>query len=99
MSGMENGKHASVIYQHRQDGWERQEVWPIDLFKVDRIGLFGHIIHCSVFESIQSPWYEGWDECYAFCDKVRAAGFDIWADGRAPFGHIGQYVVDGLPEE
>jgi len=97
----EHGNHGSVLVRKNEQGeFERVNTWPAELFTIDRIGLFGCIIHRSVYESISSPWFgHGLDECYPFCDAAREAGIDIWVDGRCPFGHIGFNLVDGLPEE
>ena len=59
------------------------------------------LIRTSVFNTLQKPYFnlvsEGDQlrgEDYYFCEKARAAGFEIWCDGdlSMQIGHIGQKV-------
>lgn len=59
------------------------------------------MIRTSVFGKLPKPWFnigiEGekiQGEDYYFCDRARAAGFEIWCDGdlSSELGHIGQAV-------
>lgn len=43
-----------------------------------------------VAESAEGPWYLAED--YAFCERARQAGFQIWADTRIRLRHIGRYA-------
>jgi glycosyltransferase involved in cell wall biosynthesis len=68
-----------------------------DLFKIDGCGMHFVMIRRDVLEAIDPPWFQytvpGAGEDFAFCRKVRAAGFDIYADLSVYSGHI---VGDGL---
>jgi hypothetical protein len=35
-------------------------------------------------------------EDYAFCERVRAQGIEIWLDPTLPLGHLGNYAYNGL---
>jgi hypothetical protein len=59
------------------------------------------LIRVSVFDALQKPFFnlvaEGEQlrgEDYYFCEKARAAGFEIWCDGdlSVQIGHIGQKI-------
>jgi hypothetical protein len=93
--------HRPTLHRQKQDGsWQILNMWPSKrLFTVDRVGLFGFLVHRSVFESVSKPWFGGMDECWWFCDKVRESGLKIWADPQVPFSHIGERIVPGTPSE
>ncbi len=67
------------------------------------------LIRTSVFNALQKPYFnlaaEGDQlrgEDYYFCEKARAAGFEIWCDGdlSTQIGHIGQKmnrIADAKP--
>jgi GT2 family glycosyltransferase len=80
--------------------------WPGDrLFTVDIVGGFGSLIHRSVFESIEPPWFTyippgyGDGDDVGFCKRVREAGIEIWIDPTAQFGHLIHDVLAGVPDK
>lgn len=73
---------------------------PNSVVEVDGVGTGCLLIHRSVLEKIDPPWFkfvtdeEGrmlLSEDYYFCEKVRKAGFKMFVDCEAPVGH-GKYV-------
>ncbi|MFH1717513.1 MAG: hypothetical protein ABIF19_09205 [Planctomycetota bacterium] len=70
---------------------------PKKLFKCHRTGGTGLLVHRDVLEKLQSPYQmttynDNWtdvtkSEDIYFCDKIRKAGFDIWADGNTVCHH------------
>lgn len=81
---MEDGSHRAPIVQ------------------IDRIGTGCVLIRRDVLEAIKQPCFEflkradgstRQGEDYNFCDKVRAAGFTIWAD----LGNICEHYKGGVP--
>lgn len=65
------------------------------LVKLEAGGCAGMLIRRSVLESIEPPWFEYTDrsEDIVFCEKAKAAGFEIYADLSARLGHITTAVV------
>jgi GT2 family glycosyltransferase len=62
--------------------------------KIDVVGTGCFLAHRDVFSAIAYPWYEcrvvdGFHtlEDFTFCDKARAAGFEIWTHSGFPCGH------------
>lgn len=90
--------HTPVLFSRKGDTWEMLRSWPQNkLFEIDRVGLFGCLIHRAVFESFDR-WYAEQDECWWFCDRARQHGIEIWIDPRAVFGHIGIQIIEGTPD-
>ena len=69
------------------------------LFKADGVGLGFCLVKRGVFESIEYPWFEQsyidygiihdqLSEDFTWCDKVRAAGFEIWIDPTIKVKHL-----------
>jgi hypothetical protein len=62
--------------------------------KADVCGFGCVLTHRSMFEAIPKPWFKTIaDECsedFYFCEKAKAAGFQLWADPSIPLGHEGQ---------
>ena len=58
-------------------------------------GCAGMLIHRSVLEAVEPPWFEyGFaSEDLIFCNKAKEAGFSIWCDLSARLGHITVSVV------
>ncbi|MDE1900401.1 MAG: hypothetical protein KGI37_02010 [Alphaproteobacteria bacterium] len=82
----EDGEHAHVTA-----GLQRVRLLPTGCM----------LISTSVFDALEKPYFnlvaEGDQlrgEDYYFCEKARAAGFDIWCDGdlSAQLGHVGQKI-------
>lgn len=71
-----------------------------ELFKCYAIGFGCALINIDVFNHIEKPWFLfDYDEeeniigeDVYFCEKARAAGFDVWCDATILAGHIGDYV-------
>ena len=75
------------------------------LFKAEFAGLHFMLVKKGVFEKLDYPWfspdprleYNGvttYDpEDVSFCQKAKAAGFDIWVDPKVRLGHEKTYVV------
>jgi len=76
---------------------------PIPLSKADTDGLVeiqaggcaGMLIRRDVLEAIEPPWFEYADrsEDIIFCEKAKAAGFDLYADLSLRLGHVTTAVV------
>jgi hypothetical protein len=65
------------------------------LLPITAAGCAGMLIWSEVFRSIPKPWFEygkvgSWaaSEDIIFCEKARAAGFEIYLDPRAQLGHL-----------
>lgn len=70
------------------------------LVKVKTCGSAGMLIRREVFDFVDRPWFEAGragtavvGEDLNFCDKARAAGFDIHLDLDLPLGHCTTSVV------
>jgi len=78
----------------------RPKEWP--LHKVRRVGAHCLLVHRSVIEAIEPPWYvaphkSGSGSDFAFCEKVEEAGFDIMVDLSVIAGHLqGDYCTGPL---
>jgi hypothetical protein len=61
------------------------------------------LVHADIFASLERPWFAfgsapdgtAVSEDFVFCERVRAAGWDIWCDLALSdsLGHIGQVIV------
>lgn len=80
--------------------WEFYE--PADIpaapFKVAAAGSAGMLVRRHVFDVLEPPYFESTDgaatnEDLGFCEKVTAAGFDIWCNPQIRIGHILETVV------
>jgi hypothetical protein len=67
-----------------------------ELVKLEAGGCAGMLIRREVLEAIPDPWFEYADrsEDIIFCEKAKAAGFDLWCDLRCRLGHIAVAVVE-----
>ena len=98
---MSGGDPRSVCYLLKDGRYENIEKAPADVFTVNAVGTFGMLMHRSVFERCERPWFSygvpgyGSDDAINFCKRLNAAGIDIWVDARLPFGHIDSYVISG----
>lgn len=65
---------------------------PEDLVEVDGCGMHFTMIRRDVFEKMKEPWFVnytvGGGEDFAFCKKVKDAGFKIYMDLSVYVGHI-----------
>lgn len=102
----------SVAYGMRVDGGGLPPKWiPVVLSDAPREGLAkvvaagtgGMLVKTGVFRKIEEledgyVWFlqHGTSDDIAFCDRVIAAGFDIWLDISATMGHI--TLVEVWPE-
>jgi GT2 family glycosyltransferase len=71
---------------------------PPDVFSVEIAGGAGMLIRRHVFDAIGYPYFESTDGLYTnedltFCQRVRAAGFEILCDPQARLGHISSVPV------
>ncbi len=67
-----------------------------ELVEVQHAGSSGMLIRKRVLDAIEPPWFElgnGISEDVRFCEKARAAGFDIHVDMAVPLGHLTTAVV------
>lgn len=67
-----------------------------ELVEVQHAGSSGMLIRKRVLDAIEPPWFEfkhGISEDTVFCQKARAAGFDIHVDMAVRLGHITTAVV------
>lgn len=68
------------------------------LFEVGGIGCGCMLVKMSVFDKLETPWFnvqlEGEEivrsEDLWFCDKVRRAGFSVWCDPTIRVWHMGE---------
>jgi len=74
---------------------------PGRLLQVDAIGTGAMLIHRSVIEELDGPWFEyvggAESEDLTFCRKARQAGFEIFADLGTICGHL-KMVAGGYAE-
>lgn len=65
------------------------------LVEIQAGGCAGMLIRREVLEAIEPPWFEYTDrsEDIVYCEKVKAAGFPIYADLGSRLGHITTTVV------
>lgn len=73
----------------------------MNIFRCNAIGTGFFLVKTDVFKKIQSPffgykWYDNgmvkMSTDWFFCEKLREAGIEIWADPLAvDIGHIGEY--------
>jgi hypothetical protein len=78
------------------------QVYPLrpgeGLQRADLVGGGVQLVHRRVFETIPPPWFEmppttinrggHITDDYYFCEKVRAAGFELWCDTDLEVGHM-----------
>jgi len=91
-----------VQYTERNEDNDLQYL-PIPLSKANTDGLVeiqaggcaGMLIRRDVLEAIEPPWFEYADrsEDIIFCEKAKAAGFDLYADLSLRLGHVTTAVV------
>lgn len=65
------------------------------LVRLEAGGCAGMLIRREVLEAVEPPWFEYTDrsEDIVFCEKAKAAGFEIYCDLSARLGHITTAVV------
>jgi len=78
--------------------WEKDE-----LVEVDATGAGCLLCSMEVFDAIEPPWFEPTPspsgerghvgEDFAFCTKLKEAGYDIFVDTAVPAGHLTFFVV------
>lgn len=71
------------------------------LVKLEAGGCAGMLIRREVLEAIEPPWFEYTDrsEDIIFCEKAKAAGFEIYCDLDARLGHITTAVVEAAVDD
>lgn len=85
------------------EGWPKafEEYDLGDLVKADGVGMGCTLIHMDVFKKIERPWFKtspgysknmtpvpGMTEDIYFCNKARAAGYEIIVDTGIQCGHV-----------
>lgn len=72
------------------------------MIRIEAATSGGFLVKTNVFRSMPAPWWtlgqieghsDGWGDDLHFCQKMRAAGFDLWCDLDVPFGHIQEMVL------
>ena len=74
------------------------------LQRVDYVGAGCLLLHRTVFDKVPQPWFD-WladredlpptqrlSEDFAFCQKAKAAGYELWLDPAVRCGHVGYSV-------
>jgi GT2 family glycosyltransferase len=75
-----------------------------DLLPIDGCGTHFMLLRRPVLEAIKPPWFRQYTaysagEDFYFCDKIRQAGFQLWADLSVHTGHIaGPGIEFGIRE-
>jgi hypothetical protein len=86
-----DGRFARVDLADHPDG---------GVIEVEAAGGAGMLIHRSVFDALERPWFEAGrgstarvGEDINFCEKAREHGFSIWCDLDSVLGHCATTVV------
>lgn len=77
-----------VLYDREGDMYVHPQLPESGLTEVHAAGSAGMLIKRRVLETVEAPWFEGRNEDIGFCEKARAAGFDIYCDPEILLGHI-----------
>jgi len=88
-------KKVPMALQKVKDG-EYKIIDDVDLdgfVNVDAVGTICIMIHKSVFQKINPPWFYNLAEDFYFCENAKKAGFDIWLDSHCRVMH---YVEVGM---
>ena len=106
--------HYPLIYDKGDNGLKKHRFlrnWERGLIKVAASGGGGMLIHRRVFEAIPDPWWtvttkqaengvwEQSSEDFDFCDKVAAAGFQMYCDLDTSVIHIAHYGLRAMIDE
>ena len=84
-----------VNVQRDRAGW--LEPWPYGEFEITKAGTACMIIRRDVFETLQFPWFNYFQdescewvqsEDLPFCDRAREAGFRLWCNAEVRCNHI-----------
>lgn len=86
---------VSFTSRERIEVLDLSTAMPAGLVEVEAAGSAGMLIRRHVFERLEEPYFRQTDvsEDIVFCDKARAAGFDIYVDLATRLGHITTAVV------
>src|SRR5262245_3292628 len=91
-----------TVYLAGPDGQRvPEDQLPTELFRCESIGCGCMLVRLSVFDKIDSPWFNLLIEDNVnliqtedvwFCNQVRKAGLEVWCDPTIPVGHLGEKV-------
>jgi hypothetical protein len=97
---LRNGEYGFLTFERNKAGKMVQAYPPeneIQLVQVDRVSSGAILIARRVLEKIKEPFMREWKDGlaikgadFSFCDKVKAAGFEIWAH----WGHIASHYKE-----
>jgi GT2 family glycosyltransferase len=99
------GQHILEVYRNTPHGQLNVQIEDFrdEIEKIDACGLGCCLIKTEVLKSVGYPQFVYHDaiemrdtisEDVDFCNKVRAKGFDIWADTVVKCRHYGQTVFE-----
>lgn len=91
--------YRPVLRQRFQDGYSLVNYPPSGMIKVDATGGGCLLINMEVFDYLKKPYFDYrleksgiketfFSEDLVWCERVRAAGFDIWCDTSIRCGHL-----------
>jgi hypothetical protein len=96
-----------LILRRKKDGEGYELITEYEedkLIRVDRTGTGCLLFQTKVFEKIPRPWFdfgtgklkkgEARGEDFRFCDKARAAGYEIFVDPTVPAEHIASFKIN-----
>lgn len=66
------------------------------LVEIEAAGSGGMLIRSEVFREVGDPWFEKTtmaSEDITFCERARAAGFQLFLDLGCPMGHLGTVAI------
>lgn len=100
---LENGKNVSIVNKDEYDNNSHLGIFAMpgpdakEPFLADTAGFGCCLIHRSVFEATEEPWFLFKDgkcsEDFYFFVNAKKKGFELWADPSLRIGHIGQPKV------
>jgi hypothetical protein len=94
--------YEPCIFLLDDEGYFAPNEWPKGLLTVEAVGHGTLLVHRSVFEELDYPWWaypaspegEFVSEDIYFCAKARKAGLDIWCDTTSTSPHVTTSLVD-----
>jgi hypothetical protein len=86
-------KKVPMALRKVKDGYKIIDKELKGLIEVDAAGTICVIIHRSVFQNVEPPWFEGIAEDFHFYEKAKKMGFSIYVDCNCTVKH---WVVMGI---